>query len=251
MKKVILVLLALLVAAPVFARGIAQELPTKNRTGYRLAITDDLAVSATGYQIGEAFPGARFAFTIGSDFIGKVWGCDTAAFAAATCDDAELLDISNANVAGTGFTARRFYVLTVATDEGAGTTSWLEVKGSDSQVAAAVDPSYTVRFESAALTDDPRVYAYSSVRLVELCCVTTEGTDPTAHQVGVYECSGTTGESCVDSGLQVIVDDLDTVECSTTITDNYIDAGDMWGIFTESFTLAADALDCTIHAERG
>jgi len=241
-----LAFLLLLIALPAFGRGEAAPLNDRNVRAYRWIINDTYAVSTTGYEVGEAFPAARVSFTIGTDFEGVLWGCDTKTFLAAVCDDDPLLTIVAANATAVVYTARQYYVMVVDVDEGATTTSRLEIKGTDTNVAAVVDPSYTVRFENATMNDDPMVYAYTAVRLKGLYCA---GMGGTTHVVEVKECDSN-ADNCAATGLTVSVTGV-TPASSTTINDDYIDKGDYWGIHNESMGVTSTWLDCTVHAERG
>jgi len=161
-----------------------------------------------------------------------------------------IVTFTSSSMASIPFTAKYFYVKAVSTTSATG-GSKLNVSCSNIQLSSTVDPSYTVRFESAVAGDDPMVMAYTDVIVKELDCFATGS--PTDHIVTVNECD-TSGGSCSSTGLTLEFDaaGVGTDNSPTSDAAAFIEQGNYWGIHTNdaAFT-AADFLDCTVYAERG
>ncbi len=109
--------------------------------------------------------------------------------------------------------------------------------------------SETFIIETATTSDDLRVKATGAITLVQLDCVATGATTPSAQVMDVVECSSSAG-SCVASGLTATVSALTTNVSDATPTDATIDDGDWWGLDTTSLTTAADLIHCTVEFTR-
>ncbi len=103
--------------------------------------------------------------------------------------------------------------------------------------------------ETATTSDDLRVKASGAITLVQLDCVATGATTPSAQVMTVMECSSSAG-SCASSGLTVTMSALTTNVSDSTASDAAIDDGDWWGLDTTSLTTAADLLHCTVEFTR-
>ncbi len=109
--------------------------------------------------------------------------------------------------------------------------------------------SETFIIETATTADDLRVKASGAITLVQLDCVATGATTPSAQVMDVVECSSAAG-SCASSGLTATVSALTTNVSDASPTDAAIDDGDWWGLDTTSLTTAADLIHCTVEFTR-
>ena len=107
-----------------------------------------------------------------------------------------------------------------------------------------------VVIETPQITDDPMCgKATSALTLKELCCTATGSTTPSSLIMTAYECHPN-GHTCVSSGLTVTLNALVTSVCDAVATDDAVDDGDWFGIFTDSFGTTPDFVNCQLEFTR-
>ena len=123
--------------------------PTKER-GFTVTYTESNAPPGT-YVVGKTWPAALIGFEFGAEFIGTLYACDGVSFVASKCDAIVGLTVDVA--AFTYLTVRSHYLVVVATDESASTSSRLSIRGTHEQVSQRTLPSETLRGARARCAD--------------------------------------------------------------------------------------------------
>lgn len=137
MKRLVLILFCLLVAAPSLAQI---QIPKDSGSGYQRVFT---AVDEVGfYDVGKAFPMALIGFEHGSAFVGELFACQgpAALFDVDTCDSITGLaqDVSTLVYQ----TTRLYYVVEITTQETTGNQSRLVIRGTEGQISDLNNPGF-------------------------------------------------------------------------------------------------------------